>query len=345
MCNKGKKVVIIMKNNVYLCSALRQPLKMGMLLLMIVLSTLAFVSRAAEYLMVKQEVERLGDYYRAVGTLEPNDKWADTSEAVRYLEDSPYVELVDTYHYTSGVIQDRFTNADTDLLTSDMSRYVVFYGTLWSYSDTYFHFIIDSVLTGPPEYVQEGTSAILYRGESQTISDVATAGLVKGKRYLAVGYYSLFPPSRIEYDPSTGKMTGTHMLLSCPLEKGVFYPVPEGREVDWSAPELEDIFVFIRDIQAEQASLNIVPTKDMSTLPLIQGSAPQIYLTDGRWLNGRDHAESTRSCVIHTGLASARHLAVGDSITLTLRDIPSCFGYFRPYPMWTNNYYPVKSKS
>jgi len=335
-----------MRNRVYLYSTLRQPVKMAMLLLVMALATFAFVSRSMEYLIVRQETERLGEYYQSIGTLESTatDKWADTGAAVKFLEDNPYVKFVDTYHYTSGVIQSGFTNADTDLQTSDMSRYAVFYGTLWSYNDQYFHFVVDSVITGHPEYIYEGISAILYRTESQDIPDAASVQLVKGERYLVIGYYSLFPPSHIEYDPSTGRMTGIHMLLSCPLKEDIFYHVPEGQEIEWSDPKLEEIADFVFDIRDEQSSLNIISTKDMSSLPLIQGTTPQIYLTNGRWLDSGDNTGAVKSCVIHAGLASSRNLAVGDLITIQLRDIPSCFGYDRPYPLWKSKYFyhPLK---
>ena len=50
-----------MRNNVFLKSTLRQPVKTALLLAVVALITFAFVSRGAEYLLVKQETERLGD--------------------------------------------------------------------------------------------------------------------------------------------------------------------------------------------------------------------------------------------------------------------------------------------
>ena len=91
--------------NVFLRSTLRQPVKAALLLAITALLTFTFVSRAAEYLLIRQETERLGSYYRATGTLEPTvgGHWVD-DKAVSYLEADPSVEFVDIYHYTSAVM-------------------------------------------------------------------------------------------------------------------------------------------------------------------------------------------------------------------------------------------------
>ena len=81
-----------MRKNVFLKSTLRQPVKSAMLVLVTALITFAFVARASEYLLMKQEIERLGSYYRAVGTVSStlsSDPWADPSETVAYLEENP----------------------------------------------------------------------------------------------------------------------------------------------------------------------------------------------------------------------------------------------------------------
>lgn len=327
--------------NVFLRSTLRQPVKTALLLAVTALMAFAFVSRAAEYLLVRQETKRLGQYYRTVGTLTAGDQWADTAGAVAYLEADPSVGFVDIYHYTSAVMEEDFCNADTDLLTSDMGRYMAFYGTLCSYSDTFYYFTVDTVLAGLPEYIHEDYAVILHPAQFQAAADTerARGQLVKGERYLAVGYYSLQQPSYIEYDELTGRATGTHAMLSCPLEDRYFYPVPEGQEADWSDPRLAELGAFLQDVRNEQRALNIIPTKDMSALPIIQDADPKIFLTSGRWLDSRDDAAGSRACVISQALASLRGLAVGDQLTLTLRDIPSTFGYFRPNPIVTDQFH------
>ena len=46
-----------MKNNVFFKSTLRQPVKTALLTLVAALITFAFVSRASEYLLIRQETD------------------------------------------------------------------------------------------------------------------------------------------------------------------------------------------------------------------------------------------------------------------------------------------------
>ena len=59
-----------MKNRIYLKSTLRQPLRSILLLLLIGLLSAAFTVRVVEYVLIQRETGRLGDYYRAIGTLQ-----------------------------------------------------------------------------------------------------------------------------------------------------------------------------------------------------------------------------------------------------------------------------------
>ncbi|HHY35335.1 MAG TPA: hypothetical protein GX510_06875, partial [Firmicutes bacterium] len=57
-----------MRKNVCLKSALRQPARTLVLVLLIGLISFAFVSKVAEYLVVNRETDRLAGYYRSIGT-------------------------------------------------------------------------------------------------------------------------------------------------------------------------------------------------------------------------------------------------------------------------------------
>ena len=79
-----------MRTNVFLRSTRRQPLKAAVILFVVGAVTFAFVARAAEYLLVRQETERLSGYYSAVGALTAaGDRWADREEAAAYLASRP----------------------------------------------------------------------------------------------------------------------------------------------------------------------------------------------------------------------------------------------------------------
>ena len=78
-------------------STLRQPVKTVLLLILTGLITFAFVARMSEYLLIKQETDRLGEYYQAIGMLEPISKKGpvDLYGAKTYLEQSSYIGMVD----------------------------------------------------------------------------------------------------------------------------------------------------------------------------------------------------------------------------------------------------------
>ena len=171
-----------MKTNVFLRSMRRQPVKAVCLLLVTAFVTFAFVGRVSEYLLIRQETERLEGYYRSSAGLESlgGDVWADTSEAVAYLEARPDVEAVNTYDYLSGVMEEDFCNADTDLLTSVQTQCLAFYGR--ALVDGLPTFRVETVLAGLPEYIKEGGMASIAAGADQEL-------LKAGQSYLVLAQY------------------------------------------------------------------------------------------------------------------------------------------------------------
>lgn len=164
-----------MKRNPMLWSTLRQPVRSLLFLLVIAVASFAFVARATEYLVVSQETERLKDYYRPVGYLEPEnvdfspnndlegmERWhlKDVTLGIPIIEDRPDVNWVDQRRYCSGVLQG-MQNADIDAPASDSP--VTFYyneqygiGPIGLYVD-------DAVLCGTLLSKGEDTQPELYR--------------------------------------------------------------------------------------------------------------------------------------------------------------------------------------
>ena len=334
-----------MKNNVFLKSTLRQPVKTALLTLVAALITFAFVSRASEYLLIRQETDRLSAFYRAAGTLRSatGDRWADTAEVVSYLEDNPRVQSVNTFHYTSAIMEEDFCNADVD--GDSPSKYAsdfYFYGTLYDWDYDAFYFTVDTVLAGHPEIVEVGDRVTLFKSSRQKTNareyEAFCSQLERGGRYLAMGYYrpGAYPLCRVEtQETADGTQRTTYACLTRLREQTLFYPVAQGGEADWNSPLLrptpedpgyptKDCIQYTHDIQR---SLSIIPVRDMSALPAVQDAAAGIYLTEGRWLDSEDDQQGRKVCVINASFASMRDLAVGDTLTLRLQDIPSFFGY------------------
>ena len=311
-----------MKTNIFLRSTRRQPMRAVCLVLVMLFVTFAFVGRVSEYLLIKQETERLEGYYRAIGTLE-GTPWTDTRQAAAYLEQNPLVQAVNTFNYTSGVIEDDICNADTETWFQDIYK-MYFYGTLLQKDSYEYVFRIDTVLAGMPEYIQVGDLVRIFPQTSGWGGEEA-ANLPKiGERYLDASHYHSYNAS-IEELPGGARGVRVEAM---PLTEGCyFYSVPAEGEADWSAPALQGVERQIRYVRDQQHSLNIIPLQDMSALPMVQEDEPDIYLTDGRWLNGGDDAAGSRVCVVNANFASLRNLSLGDTLTIRLRDIPSYIGY------------------
>lgn len=315
-----------LSSNVFLRSTLRQPVKTALLLVVLALITFAFVARAAEYLLVRQETERLGSYYRAVGTL--TSGWQDTSEAAAYLEARKDVDVVNVYRYVSGVLGD-FCNADTKLDgPSNYNNIMIFYGILNAWDEWTFYFTVDEVVSGYPEYIKEGRLVgVRQLWVTPDDLDSAYAGLETGARYLVMGDY-------VEAGGFSAVGDNYTNMYFWPLaDDSFFLPAPKGQALDWETVGVKDVKEYqtaaLRLAADDQHSLNMIATVDMSVLPEIQQGDPDIYLADGRWLDAEDNTQANKVCVINAALASAHHLTVGDRINIKLRDIPcGNLGYF-----------------
>ena len=320
-----------MRPNVFLRSTLRQPGKVLCLVLVAALTVFAFVSRASEYLLIKQETDRLAEYYAAIGTLESatGDPWADTREAAAYLEASPYVKTVNSYDCTIGIIQDDICNADLDNRTNT-SAGMCFTGTLLDWDERTFYFRAEEVFSGYPEHVGPGRlMAVTWSGNrtNAEATDAAFAALEKGGRYLVRALYYPFAGSRVTYDEAGG-VGKTFVSLIGLAEDRFFYPVPEDGEIEWTRAALSGWRERVREDRDTQHGLNVIAVRDMSALPMLRDTAQGLYLAAGRWLTAEDHRRGAPLCVVNDEFAALRDLEVGDTLTLELRDLPSTFGYF-----------------
>ena len=107
------------KPNIFLKSTFRQPIFTIFLLLILGLISFAFVSKVTEYIVVKRETERLGGYYRSIGTLRNlSDPYGDITEGAEIIEESPYLAYADYRREISAVMNDIY-NSDIDALGSE----------------------------------------------------------------------------------------------------------------------------------------------------------------------------------------------------------------------------------
>ena len=350
-----EREVRAMRNNVFLKSTLRQPVKAAMLLLVTALITFTFVSRVSEYLLVREETERLAGFYRAAGALAPLGDFAgDAGEAVRYLEADPSVKLVDTIETVSGVVEGRLSGGygrpavALDNGTQEVELYpdykrddAFFYGKLTavdrkpgSQGDEYiFYFTVDEVLAGhhllaagenervglanPNEWTTWGWKKDMEQLTISTYVDLTElAGeLEVGGRYLLRGEAAVTSDSRC-----CDRIPYQHgpILRFKPLtEDGLwYYPVPEDG-ADFSDPALAGVEEEIGLYRDNTGAVAVHLVEDMSLMTSTWWKNAETYLVEGRWLNGQDDASGNKVCVVWENMG----LHAGDKVTIDLRDL------------------------
>ena len=330
-----------MLQNVFLYSTRRQPVRMVCLALVIVFVTFAFVGRVSEYLLIRQETERLGSFYRSIGTLKGSD--SAVSEAKAILSGSPYVGMVDQARYESAVLADMYNADATDNSEGLLRDDAVFYGTLeQSFAGTMpvfgggetkiytFMFKVDKVLAGYSEAIGEGdtfrlVSPVDYRTGAGVYTDLTEIyeGTEIGQRYLVRGVFHRWIPS-CAIKSLDGKSSFLFERLAG-KDSPWFYPVEPGQEADFSDPALAGLTEEIDVINSNQRALTAITSQDVGALAEVWQGGRKPYLVDGRWPDGMDNEQGARVCAITENFAKAKGLAVGDHLDMSLRDLYRCY--------------------
>lgn len=332
-----------MSNKVFVKSILRKPLKLLVWALLILVIGFAFAAKMTEYLVVRGEIERIGSYYRAIGTITQSGKqpWeADDNTPV-----ADYIESLDTvaygqHHRCVPAELVGMQNTDTDgfsfswregFPSQESGVYgnnIYLYGTLAVSNKisnnmddgTNMYCIVldvDKVEAGHEEYVHAGDRVIAYYYETEDAPSLDV--FEKGQRYFIRAYFDPF-------ELGTNELKDHLMLGKLDSERWAI-PVDADEELDFSSPENAYIGENIDATRFNCKAVSLDGTKDMSALPAFQLSIRSDYMTDGRLLNLEDTLEERRVCVMHQGLAELRGFEIGDTITLNLRDFVSEDGY------------------
>lgn len=325
-----------MKKRVFLKSTIRQPIHSLFILLLVGVISFAFAARIGEYSLITQEQERLSNYYRSVGTLiSTTDSRIISDEVDSYLKQAPYVSYTDHRQYTSGVMQDVY-NADnsgnliifvTDENAELISHLEIFfygiyqeskYSSTNSSSSSWAKFTVDEVISGYPEYIDEGKEVFLYVNQ-EAFGDSFSL-LKSGERYLL---HASMDPDSIHSLSINNSGTSYCNFAWKPLTADLGWFLPAPSNLDLTQSQYAQLTNRIQQSHDNACALDIVATADMSAIPSVNpqsGSLTQYFLIDGRWLNREDDLACNQSIVIHEALATARELKIGDSINLKLRD-------------------------
>ena len=119
-----------MRKNIFLKSLLRQPIQTLFLVLLVGVISFAFVSRAAEYLIIQRETDRLSRFYQSVGAIEsiiPGGVVGRMAEAAEILAACDYVDFVDVQRIISGTMPDIFNTSFGGQVGLDGSRSLTYW--------------------------------------------------------------------------------------------------------------------------------------------------------------------------------------------------------------------------
>ena len=176
-----------MRKNILVRSMLRQKARTVVLILLILVSSFAFVMRAVEYIVITDEIERIAEFYRPVGFIR-NMRGGipdlnNVMGAADIIRDSPFVEFEDRRRSFQGVLHG-VQNLDIEggrHVAEEPLQYrltdAFFYGELISVSTDpvsnrtppppwiwmiELRFWVDYVLVGYPEHVLAGQELVIY---------------------------------------------------------------------------------------------------------------------------------------------------------------------------------------
>lgn len=317
-----------MNLKVGLQSAARQPFRMLLSVLFLILLSFGFISHLMEYRMMKQQVEQAASYYRPVGTLvSESGLFSDVSEGVRLLEENEEV-LYSSRHYTVfGAMENVYTPYINSLVmeySGNNQCYLT--GTLISKSycrmdppasyqngepevyDRAYTFLVkvDKVHSALPEYMTEGDNLVirLYADEK----DKELWSIYENAEY-GGSYLWKVKPRKSGLGDGTKAFHYNFFLR--PQDPVLMFCHADFSDVSKELRRLIEEDIELQRINIRGATVNLV--KDMMLAPATKDS---YFLTEGRWLTRED--ENRAVCVIHQELAERRGLGLGEEITLEL---------------------------
>ncbi len=297
-----------------------------------------FVSRAVEYLAVRQELERLSYYYRTIGWLTSEDE--NIAVGAEILKESPYVETADGLGYLWGTLTDLY-NADLQgkAVGYWYNEYginnseVLFWGTLKSVDEEWHEnnwtdsriqmdatrlvFTVSERISGYPDYAPEnGDISLVFTDAMVESEGWGLPELTVGKRYLVRAYYSTDRNGLWPGYETWVRAAGGHALTAIPVHENRLLLTEE--EGIGALPDLLSDQKFQLD-ELNRHAMYVIATRDMSALPKAQEVSKRMFLTEGRWLDRIDSDTGAAVCAVHKDFAEARGLQVGDVVELTFR--------------------------
>lgn len=329
-------------------SNLRRPLKMVLLIFMVFIISNTSISRLSQFVIVNREINRIGSYYKSIGTVQPiNKEQAYINEAQLLLKEDSMIDYEDHRRTSQGIIdglpntninQSESTNPEFYDYTID--DYKVFLGDVIftatvdevyqapSAEDIYDGLVIKikvkELIAGFPDYIKEGT----YTGISVAAKSLRTGDIIKfinndviddlltlepGESYLFRAYWD----SSLRFTMIKPLYTRGPLYEKLGDDGGMDLTLPKWEELK------EDIDVLNENIQ----SFSITTTKDMTAMPTFQAVMKDQFLKEGRLLNQEDDINQNYVCVINEHLSEMRNIKIGDKLDIKMRNTEKGWSY------------------
>jgi hypothetical protein len=333
----------IFTNNIFTKAMLRQPVRIALFSLLLIVASFSFVMRSAEYIVITEKINEISGYYRAIGILNHSGNFwvVDVRPGAEIVSDSPYVDFEDRRRTVEAVLLEMPNVATQGQITrqigrpSTMPNDAFFYGTLTkallSNDGPYIElsFEVDSVLLGYPEHIGAGQTLTLhyFMDESEKlVGRTPVDSMVVGQRYFLRGAYF----SRWDSLECETPMAYFNQFVMMPLSErtfdarernmdrgGVwFLAANPGEEVDATIPGLEGLHSEMSWIRFAHSTMRLQTTRDMSYMPIMLNQEVRGRLVAGRWIDRDDNEESRPVIAIHESFARRRGLEIGDTIVI-----------------------------
>ena len=343
-----------LKNNIYLKSMFRQPVRSFLLMLLIASASFAFVVRAVEYIVIHDRITEISGFFQNIGELTHREgATADVSQAIEFIADSPYIQFYDRRRGFEGNLvgmHNAFIEGSRLWRASWISEYMA--------DDLYFRPYIDLI----PQFEIPGlvSGDSFFYGKLLDIVHVYTPPFGLGNigfyphkiLYVEVDHALVGYPDRLfegqvlrlrmdfpeEWDsPLEDMQIGQRYFLwgkfyffldimqldsrtitkfIQELDENIWYVnVQPGETVDTAELGLCDKLDYVRHVQS---AVFLRTSKDMTAMPTVQEGEDLLRLMEGRFINHDDYLNSRPVVVVHRRFADMRNVRIGDTITIDI---------------------------
>ncbi len=327
-------------------SILRRPLKGILLAILLFIVSNLFISSTTQFFIVNREINRIGNYYKSIGTIQilEKDKYY-VNEAKELIDGDSMIDYEDNRRYCQGIIDGLYNpdiyrpeHIENDLSNDDYRTHLsnfIFTAKVKGagkspsaetiYDGISILVIIEDRLAGFPDYIKEGNRSEIA---------VPARSLIDGTKKTFINNDVIDDLLALETEKLYLFRTYSHrqykwFTMIKPLyPNGPLYEkLDDDGYIDWNNPKWSMLKEDIEVLNQNTQSYSIITTKNMLTIPIFQESMKQYYLKEGRLINRADDINKNYVCVINEDLARLRGINIGDKLEIQMRNTEKGYTY------------------